>query len=606
MKRHILRHPIVAALAVGVTIGVWPGASQTLETVDMSVASQDETLIKLLKGASLLWARRNETEALPVEIFTDSQAEYGRLIETLYNAGYYSAVISVRLDGREAASITPLDAPKAIKQVAITVDPGPRFTFSQARLQPITGRTELPKGFAVGQTASTGVIREAVELSIEGWRKVGNAKAAVSAQDLTADHNANTLSAVIDIEPGPVLRFSDLTIDGNVKMRENRIRKIAGLTPGEKFSSDELERAAERLRRTGIFSSVSIEESESIVAPDLLPLSLTVVEAKPRRYTFGVELSTLEGLNISGDWLHRNLFGGGERFTVGFEVNNISSALSGTDYALGISLERPASPFPDTTGGVSFDVAHEDEEDYTLNSADAGLNFNHVFSPELSVDVGLVYSYVDGSDAIGDFTYRSLNLPLGVTWDRRNSVNDATKHFLIDAEVKPFLGFGSTENGVRLTFDTRGYYSVDEDSRFVIAARIQGGSIIGASPLGAPRDELFYSGGGGTVRGQPYQSLGIEVATSGGPVETGGTTFLGGSLEGRVRINDTYGAVAFFDIGTVSDGGLADGGGEVHSGAGLGFRYQTGFGPLRVDVATPVSGTTGDGIQIYVGLGQSF
>ena len=606
MKCQILRHPVGAALSLGLAALFWPGAAAPLETVDLTVESQDGDLISLIEGASLLWARRDDADAAAVDVFADAQAEYGRLVQTLYNAGYYSAVINIRLDGREAAGIAPLDAPAQINAVQITVDPGPRFTFSQTNLQPITRRTELPPEFAIGQTASTGVIREAVEAGIEGWRRDGHAKAAVSAQDLTADHDAATMSANIDLEPGPVLRFGNLTITGNAKMRGNRIRKIAGLSLGETFSSAELERAADRLRRTGIFSAVSIEEGDTITAPDLLPLTLSVVEAKPRRYSFGAEVSSLEGLNISGDWLHRNMFGGGERFTIGFEVNNISSELSGTDYSLGVSLERPASPFPDTTGAISFDLDHFNEEDFTLNAGVLGVSFNHIFSPILSANVGLNYSYVEGSDAIGDFLYRSVNLPMGLTWDRRDKPNDATKRFLVDVEVKPFLGFGDTEDGVRLTFDTRGYYGFGEDASFVLAARIQGGSIIGASALGAPRDQLFYSGGGGTVRGQPYQSLGIEVATPGGPVETGGTTFLGGSLEGRFKFNDTYGAVAFFDVGTVSDGSLGDGGGQMHSGAGFGLRYQTGFGPLRVDIAAPVNGSTGSGMQVYVGLGQAF
>ncbi len=606
MKRQILRRNAGAALAFALITGFWPVAASPLESVNLNIAGENKDVVDLIKSASLLWARRSETDAAAVDVFADAQAEYGRLIEVLYNAGYFSPVINIRLDGREAAEIAPLDAPQLITTVDLVIDPGPRFTFAQARVQPLTRQTELPIGFAVGKTASTGVIREAVTAGIDGWRKVGFAKAAVAAQNLVADHDAGTLSAAIDLEPGPKLRFGDLTVTGNVKMRTNRIRKIAGLQVGETYSSIELERAAERLRRTGIFSSVAIEEADTIVAPDLLPLTLTVSEAKPRRYTFGVEVSSLEGLNLSGEWLHRNMFGGGERFNVGFEVNNISSSLSGTDYTFSIGLERPASPFPDTTGGVSFDLEHLDEEDFRLNSGELGLNFNHVFSSELSVNVGVTYSYVAGSDVIGDFTYRTLNLPLGVTWDRRDVPSDATKRFLIDAELKPFLGFGSTEDGARLTFDTRGYYPVDEAKRFVVAARIQGGSIIGASALGAPRDELFYSGGGGTVRGQPYQSLGIEVATPDGPVETGGTTFLGGSLEGRFKINETYGAVAFFDVGTVSDGGLGDGGGKVHSGAGIGLRYQTGFGPLRVDLAAPVGGTTGDGVQVYVGLGQAF
>ena len=389
MKRHILRRPFGAALAFAAGLAFWPGAAAPLDTVDLQVATEDGDLIDLIEGASLLWARRSETDAAAVDIFADAQAEYGALVQALYNAGYFSAVINIRLDGAEAAGIAPLDAPQQISNVVITVDPGPRFTFAQAQIQPLTRSTEIPTGFAVGQTASTGVIREAVTAGIDGWRREGHAKASVAAQDLTADHDAATLSANVDLEPGPKLRFGDLTITGNTKMRTNRIRKIAGLTPGDRYSSTELERAADRLRRTGIFSAVAFEEADSIVAPDLLPLTLTVAEAKPRRYTFGVEVSSLEGVNLSGGWLHRNMFGGGERFSLGFEVNNISSQLSGTDYTFDIALERPASPFPDTTGGVSFGLDHLDEDDFTLNAGELGLNFNHVFSSELSANVGL-------------------------------------------------------------------------------------------------------------------------------------------------------------------------------------------------------------------------
>ncbi|MEM1302787.1 MAG: BamA/TamA family outer membrane protein, partial [Pseudomonadota bacterium] len=65
-------------------------------------------------------------------------------------------------------------------------------------------------------------------------------------------------------------------------------------------------------------------------------------------------------------------------------------------------------------------------------------------------------------------------------------------------------------------------------------------------------------------------------------------------------------AVAFYDFGFVSDGTLWDGDGDSHSGAGLGVRYLTPIGPLRVDLGAPTSGDTGDGIQLYIGIGQAF
>lgn len=592
-----------AILAAGLCLGLSPGSAAPMEVTELRVEGS-RALRTLVEGVSLLWAGRKDTDAAAVDVLANAQADYARLIEALYAAGHFSAVVSIRLDGREAAEIAPLNAPSTIRRVEVFVDPGPRFTFSRAELQPLPGRVDLPPGFAAGQTAATGAIREAVETGIDAWRNRGHAKAAVATQDIVADHDHATLSASIDLEPGPVLRYGDITVTGAEKMREGRIRKIAGLDPGETFSARDLARAADRLRRTGIFSAVAVEEAATFVAPDLLPLTLSVVEAKPRRYSFGLEASSHDGVKLSGDWLHRNLFGGGERFALGFEVDQLSRSLAGTDYKASFSLERPASPFPDTTAGISLGLERLDEPDYDLRSGDLGLNFNHVFSAELSASAGLVYSLSTGADVLGDFTYRSLNLPLGLTWDRRDAPTDATRRFLFDVEAKPFLGFGATENGARLTFDARGYLSPGGASRFVLAARVQGGAILGASPLGTPRDELFYSGGGGTVRGQPYRSLGIEVDTGGGPVDTGGTAFLGGSLEGRFKVNETWGAVLFLDLGAVGEGGLD----AMHSGAGVGLRYQTGFGPLRLDLAMPVSGGSGGGTGplVYVGLGQAF
>ncbi|MGL6209446.1 MAG: autotransporter assembly complex protein TamA, partial [Paracoccaceae bacterium] len=241
--------------------------------------------------------------------------------------------------------------------------------------------------------------------------------------------------------------------------------------------------------------------------------------------------------------------------------------------------------------------------DYVADVFSTGVSFSHIFSEELSARVGLEYSYSDGTDASGDFTYRSLALPVGATWDRRNSKTDATRGFYLDAEAKPFLGFGTTDNGLRLTLDARGYRGFGE--RFVLAARVQAGAVLGASVLGTPREDLFYSGGGGTVRGQPYQSLGTTVISQGIPVEMGGTHYLGGSLEARLRVGASFGVVGFFDVGQVGTGfGAAES--EIHSGAGIGVRYETGFGPIRLDIATPVGGDTGEGVQVYVGLGQAF
>jgi translocation and assembly module TamA len=148
------------------------------------------------------------------------------------------------------------------------------------------------------------------------------------------------------------------------------------------------------------------------------------------------------------------------------------------------------------------------------------------------------------------------------------------------------------------------YRSFGDDDRFTLAARGQFGAVIGADAQDLPASYLFYSGGGGTVRGQPYQSLAVDL---GGGNEIGGTTFVGAQLEARVGVTDTIGVVGFYDTGFVGADELSLDNGEWHSGAGLGIRYNTGIGPIRFDVATPTSGSSaGNRVEIYIGIGQAF
>ena len=571
-----------------------------------SVKGDQPELTDDLRNASLLLAIPEDEKSDPQAVLAAARGEYSRIVGALYAKGYYSPVVRVLIDGREAAQIAPLDVPARISQVSVSVDPGPVFRFSRTVVAPLAPETVLPDGFATGEPAESGLIQSAVAAGVEGWRDVGHAKAAPSDQRIIADHAAATLSAEVALEPGPRLRFGTLTIMGQQRMRERRIRKIAGLPEGEIYSPEELRLAAERLRRTGVFRSVTLTEDEAITPPDLIGITATVAEEKTRRYSIGAEVASLEGVTLSGFWLHRNLLGGAERFKIDGEIANIGAQNSGVDYSLGVTIDRPATLTPDTTLTFNTRIARLNEEDYNANTFTIGIGFTQIISEQLTARAGLRYDFSDGSDVAGDFRFRNLGLPVGATWDRRDSKTDATRGFYVDAELKPFLGFGTTNSGVRLTFDARAYRGFGDENRVVLAGRVQGGLIAGSRLLATPRDDLFYSGGGGTVRGQPYQSLGVTANDGGTLVETGGTQFVSLSAEVRTRVTDTIGIVGFVDAGHVGDSDFGNPGDDWHAGAGIGLRYATGFGPIRLDVAAPVGGDTGEGVQIYIGIGQSF
>jgi translocation and assembly module TamA len=139
----------------------------------------------------------------------------------------------------------------------------------------------------------------------------------------------------------------------------------------------------------------------------------------------------------------------------------------------------------------------------------------------------------------------------------------------------------------------------------VLAGRAQAAAVLGPDITATPREFLAYSGGGGTVRGLPFQSLGVTV----GGAQSGGQGFAALSAEARVRVNDSFSVAAFADAGLVTEGAFA-GPSDWHAGAGLGLRYLTPVGPLRLDLATPVRrNATALGarrLQVYVGIGQAF
>ena len=592
----------------GLLVGMPAGSPVlALDRLDIVVQGGSEALTRAVTEAAMVRSLQSQGQTDPQDLLAAARSDYAHILAALYAKGHYSVAIRILIDGREAAAIPALEAPRTISTISIQVDPGPPFRFGQARIAPLAPGTDLPEGFRSGEIAESGQVQSAVDVAIAAWREAGHAKAFVGSDRVLADHAARRIDAEVNLTPGPRLRFGPLTITGEQRMREARIRKIAGLPEGETFSETELRRAETRLRRTGIFSSATLIEDDRITAPDLLGITATVVEQKPRRYSLGVEVASLDGLSLSAAWLHRNLLGGGERLGVKGEITNIGASLSGIDYHAEVTLDRPATLTPDTTAGLLLSYAHEDEIDYSLDAFSFGLRFSHVFSEELTARAGLTYDTMKGRDPGGRFDFRNLSLPVGLTWDRRDVATDPTKGFYIDATAKPFLGFGTTGSGLRATLDGRIYRSLGAEGRFVIAARAQAGAILGPTLLETPRSDLFFSGGGGTVRGQPYRSLGVAVTRGFGPeFLIGGKYFLAGSLEMRASVTERIGVVGFVDWGSI---GIDSFGGDLsnsHVGAGLGLRYETGLGPIRLDVAAPISGATGDGVQIYVGLGQAF
>jgi translocation and assembly module TamA len=563
-----------------------PGAETALEerlrTASASVAANGETNVHDLLAAAL--------------------SDYRTLVQVLYDAGHFAPVVTIRLDGREAAAIQPLNPPSSVDRVEVTVDPGPLFAFGTAQVTPLPTQSDvdLPKGFATGKPASTGAIRDAAIAGVRAWRHSGHAKATLSKQQITANHLNARLDAQLHLAPGPRLRFGSMQVSGDTRVREEAIRRIAGFPKGAEFHPDLVAKSATRLRRTGTFSSVVLREAETPNDDGTLDFTAQFEDLPPRRLTFGAEISSSDGIELSGSWMHRNLFGAAEKLRIEGRLRGIGTDLDGR---VAVRLDRPAALGPDDSRFYILEAEHLDEEHYSTTQMLAAVGMRRTYSEKFYAEAALGGSSTLADDVFGKRRFKYMAGFIRAQYDARDSRVDARQGFFLQGSATPFIGLSDSKSGLHIKGDSRAYVGLGASKRIVLAGRLQMGSVIGPGLSEVSPTLLFFSGGAGTVRGHEYQSLGVPVA--GGTA--GGRSFLALSGEIRGQVSEKISLVGFYDLGLVDADSIVSGSSQRHAGAGLGLRYDVaGIGPIRLDLAYPVDGGSEDGLQFYIGIGQAF
>jgi translocation and assembly module TamA len=289
-------------------------------------------------------------------------------------------------------------------------------------------------------------------------------------------------------------------------------------------------------------------------------------------------------------------------------VSNRPDTLS---YLAGASLRIPDLWVRDLNLRLDLGGVSESLEAYDREAATAGVVLERRLSERLSGSGGVAFerSRVTQDGVAQD--YRLLSLPLTLTYDGTDDPLDPHRGIRLAAQVSPTQALGSDGVGFVLGRAVgSGYLDLAvipgaqlPQGRTVLAGRLALGSIVGASPAEVPPDWRFYAGGGGSVRGYPFQSIGPRTAAG---TPAGGDGLLEAGLELRQRIGTNWGAVAFVDSGAVSESGIP-GSGTLSVGVGVGVRYFTPIGPVRADIATPLNQSAGDSpVQLYIGIGQAF
>jgi translocation and assembly module TamA len=342
----------------------------------------------------------------------------------------------------------------------------------------------------------------------------------------------------------------------------------------------------------------------------------------PRTLAAQAGFATGQGFTLRGSWQHRNLFPP--------EGALIVSGVAGTlEQGASVTFRRSNAGKRDRTVSLGLNVSHQDFEAFEAFTAQISGRIARESTPIWQKVWTWNYGFeIIATDerrklpgrTLGDGTYFIAALPAQIGYDRSNSLLDPTKGFRLTARVSPEVSQranGEHKQYVRGLLDGSVYYPVSDD--FVLAGRARFGSIVGA-----PRDEIapsrrLYAGGGGSVRGYGFQELGPREIVPNPrfdperpkrrpetlAVPLGGRSLNEFAVEGRYRFGN-YGVVAFLDAGQVYESSTPKLN-DLQFGAGIGGRLYTNFGPLRIDVATPLNRRRGQSrIAVYVSIGQAF
>ncbi|MET2825975.1 autotransporter assembly complex protein TamA [Mesorhizobium shangrilense] len=595
-------------------IKLWGASKEDTDIVDplryavtIEAPDADKALLKKLQNASALKSDEDHPVSGSLGLMAKARSDREQLVAALFADARYEGVVTITIDGKAIDDLQPdaeFKGPQPIP-VAVNIAVGPKFTLGNIRLEgDAAGLMSADYGLIAGGDAGSGAVLKAEALIVRTLKEQGRPLAKVTDRQIVADHNTSTLDVTLTVAAGPVAGYGETTVSGTEKVDRDFTEYMTGLKRGRQYSPQEISDARDRLLALEVFNSVTLKEADKLDADGNIPIGVQVSERKPRYFGLGGSFSNIEGLGLEGYWGHRNLFGQAEKLRIDGAISGIgSNDLSKLNYNAGIMFEKPGviGPTSKFFANVKTVFEHPDAYDHFSVKGETGIAYDLDKKQTVSAAVALDYSRI--SDAFGKHTYLIASIPLQYVYDNRDNRLNPTRGFRVLAYAEPSYDIMSGAAFLKLKGEGSAYQSLDTASKFVLAERVAIGSIVGTGLESVPADRRFYSGGGGSVRGYSYQGIGPKDI-NGQP--TGGLSFFETSVEMRIGITDTIGIVPFVDAGTVSTRS-APNFSEVKVGAGVGLRYVTPFGPLRIDAAVPLNrDPTDPHFGIYAGIGQAF
>ena len=514
-----------------------------------------------------------------------------RIIQLYNDHGYVQA--------RVESSEIQVDREKARATIRIVVVEGPQFKVGGVDVmgnavlpvEEIRKRIELK----TGEVFARSKLRDSVKGITDLYSAVGRASADVSPNTLQ-DTPGRLVNVVFEINEGPETYVERINISGNTRSEEKILRREIPMAEGDLFTSQKLARAKQKLTNLNYFDKVEAKTAPGS-AKDKIIVNIDVTEKPTGLFSIGGGYSSQDGVLGTLDLSQRNFLGkgwevflrlrGGQNLQTG-TIGFTEPWLFDQPLAAGFDIFNTRRILPDYTVnslGGDIRLGHPLGEYSRWNaiyrvSQDRITNVNPLGSPELISQEG---------------THLTSLVGLSLSRDTRDSVYDPTRGTTVSLGVD-FAGVGFGEKFARSVFSST-YFQPLPWLDHVLSFRLMAGYSFGWSKDPVPLFERFYLGGSNSLR--QFKSLQVSPKDDTG-TRIGGNSELLGTVEYVIPLFFGIKAAVFYDVGQVWGPDLSLGTkidlSDLRHGVGAGLRWNSPFGPIRVDY----------GIKLDQKKGESF
>jgi len=565
-----------------------------------SIGNAEELLTSFRKQSTLEAERKKTANA--AQIGRRAGADADLLTELLRSRGYYDAAVEPRTERVDGGL-----------RVILAAEPGQQYRFVTVDLPGLAAAGEdaakLRSAFGVkpGDPVIAADVIAAGAALTRALGQNGFAEAKIGEQQVEINHQTHLASLVLPVDPGPVAHFGTIRVSGSPPFSARHVATIARFKRGDLFKQSKIEDLRRALIATTLVSSADIQ-LVPVNGGRTVDLAVKLEPAPSHTIAGEVGYGTGQGARVEVSWTDRNFFNPEGALTL--------RGVAGTREQLAaVQFRRNNFMRRDQVLNLQASAGHQKFDAYEartiLLSGNIERQSNFIWQKRWTWTYGAELLATDEQGAFNisgikeTRTFLIAALPLSLGYDGSDSLLDPTRGFRLSGRLSPELSaHGGEFTYARAQIDASAYRPLSDS--VVLAGRVRLGTIFGASAFDVAPSRRFYSGGGGSVRGYGYQQLGPKDV-DGDPIGGRGLAEFG--LETRIRLKrfgGNFGIVPFFDGGSLTTRSLPNFS-HWRLAAGVGVRYYSSFGPIRIDLGVPLNRQKGDGpVAVTVSLGQAF